>query len=209
MTTFVDKSTEDAVTDLFSASDFTDDLHLYLGLDPAVSSANQPIDVEGLLRDALSIAEQDQWRSILSKDVTLSLPYRAFCANDNKIYLPYGQVNSITSFTYQDADSADQTLTEGTDFTLYSYEPAYLWAENWFNLMDLNSTEPEVVSIVYNTGYTAFNQVPRSTLSALKIMCYHLFNSRDDTNKSDITPMAYRHTVTQAMANSRRCTEFA
>lgn len=206
MATTIDYTNEDVVSTLFATS-YTDELHKYLGLDPAVSAANQPVDVDELLHDALHIIEGDQFRNILQKPVTLELPYSAFTARDNKVYLPYGSVSSVTSFTWTESDDTTSTLVEGTDYTLYGNEPAFLWAENWFSVMsDLNTSNPEVVTIVYTTGYSAFAEIPRGTLSAIKVLCYYLFNNR---GLDDIPlPVAYKHQVSQAMANNRRALEY-
>jgi len=207
MTTSLDYSTETAVSTLFSASDFQDELHRYLGLDPTLAAAHQPIDVEDLLHSAIHLVEKDQWRLILPKAVTLTLPYLACTALDNKIFLPYGSVTSVTSFTWVDSDDANNTLTAGTDYTLYGSEPSFLWAENWFDVMsDLNTINPEVITIVYSTGYTSFDSIPRGTIHAIKTLCYYLFNNRGLDNIE--LPMAYRHQVSQDMANNRRALEF-
>lgn len=207
MASSIDYTTETAVSTLFSATDFQNDLHRYLGLDPTLDAAHQPIDVEDLLHSAIHLVEKDQWRLILPKTVTLKLPYQAFSALDNKVFLPYGAVSSITSFTWVDGDDANQTLTEGTDYTLYGTEPAFLWAENWHNEMsDLNTVNPEVATIVYTTGYTAFANIPRGTIHALKTLCYYLFNNRGLDNIE--LPMAYKHQCQQDMANNRRALEY-
>jgi hypothetical protein len=206
MASSIDYSTETAVSTLFSASDFTNDLHRYLGLDPALDASYQPIDVEDLLHSAIHIVEKDQWRLILNKEVTLKIPYQAFCARDNKIYLPYGTVSTVTSFNYIDSAGDTQPLVEGTDYTLYGTEPAFLWAENWFDVVDLNSDEPEVATIVYTTGYSTFNSIPRGTIHALKTLCYYMFNNRG-LDSVDI-PMAYKHQCSQDMLNNRRALEY-
>lgn len=206
MTATIDYTSEDAVSTLFD-TDFTDDLHLYLGLDPTLDSSDQPVSVDDLLHDAIHIVEGDQWRNILNKDVLLQIPYDAFCATDNKIYLPFGTVNSVTTFTYIDSDGDEQTLTEGTDYTLYTQEPAFCWADNWWDVVtDLTTDNPVAAEITYTTGYSSFSEIPRGTLRALKIMCYYIFNNRglDDVQ----VPMAYRHQCMQAMANNRRALEY-
>jgi len=203
----IDYTTEDAVTSLFTDANFIDDLHRYLGLDPTLDAAYQPIDVTDLLHTAIHMVEKDQWRVILPKTVALKLPYQAFCAQDKKVFLPYGQITSITSFTWTDADGAEQSLTSGTDYTLYDQEPSFLWAEQWLTVMnDLSTTHPTVATVSYTAGYTSFAKIPRGTLQAIKTLCYYLFNNRGLDNIE--LPMAYKHQVSQDMLNNRRCLEF-
>jgi len=197
--------TESALGTLFTTANFTDELHKYLGLDPAVSSANQPLDVNDLLLSLLHIVEGDQWRVILPKTITLSLPYKAFCALDNRVYLPFGEVSSITTFAYTDSSGVAQTLAS-SNYTLYSEEPSFIWADNWYSVMTLSTTVPVPVTLTYTTGYTAFADIPRGTLQALKVLAYHHFVNRGDEDKP--LPMAYKHHVSQDMLNHRRSLEF-
>jgi hypothetical protein len=201
----IDYTTEATLSDIFTTDNFTDELHKYLGLDPAVSAADQPVDVDELLTSVLHIVEQDQWRIILEKTVTLRLPYNALCARDNKVYLPYGSVAAITTFAYEDSDDASQTL-DASNYTLYSDEPAFLWAENWWSVLSLSSTNPLPITLTYTTGYDSFNKIPRSTLQAIKVMCYHHFVNRGYENHP--IPLSYRHHADQALLNNRRVEEY-
>jgi hypothetical protein len=205
MGAYVDYTTEALVSTLFNAGNFTDDLHRYLGLDPAVPALHQPVDVEDLLHSAIHIVETDQWRLILPKTITLSLPYKALCASDNKVFLPYGKVSSLTTFAYEDSDDASQTLSSA-NYTLFSNPPAFIWAENWFDVLTLSSTNPLPITLTYTTGYTSFDEIPRSTLQAIKIMCYHHFVNRGETDVG--LPMAYKHHMMHDIANNRRSQEF-
>ena len=205
MTVHIDYTTEETLGNIFTTANFTDELHKYLGLDPAVSSANQPIDVDELLTSVLHIVEQDQQRVILEKTVTLTLPYYALNACDNKIFLPYGSVASLTSFAYEDADDASQTLASG-NYTIFSNEPAFIWAENWWSVLTLSSTNPLPITITYTTGYDAFAKIPRSTLQAIRILCYHHYVNRGQEDMA--IPRAYNHHMEQGVLGHARLQEF-
>lgn len=205
MTATISYTLEESLSTLFTAGNFIDELHKYLGLDPAISAANQPVDVSELLKSVLHVIEGDQWRVILEKPITLSLPYMALDAMDNRIYLPYGKVSSITTFAYTDTDEAAQTL-DSSNYSLFSEEPAFLWAENWHNIISVSTKSPLPITLTYTTGYSAFDQIPRSTLQAIKILAYHHFVNRGEDDAS--IPMAYKHHVTQSMFNNRRVQEF-
>lgn len=201
----IDYTTEATLGDIFTTANFTDELHKYLGLDPAVAAGNQPIDVDVLLTSILHIVEQDQERVILEKTVTLKLPYTAFLSYDNKVYLPYGPVAALTTFAYEDLNDDSQTLA-GSAYTLFSEEPAFIWNKNWWNEFTLSSTHPYPVTLTYTTGYDAFAKIPRSTLMAIMVMCYHHFTNRGGENAE--TPDAYQHHVCQALLNHPRLSEF-
>jgi len=201
----IDYTTEAAMSGIFTTSNFTDELHKYLGLDPAVSLANQPIDVDELLQSVLQVVEGDQWRVLLEKTITLQLPYCAISARDNRIYLPYGTVAALTTFAYTDNNEDAQTLS-ASNYTVYSEEPAFIWAEVWEDVLTLSTKEPYPITLTYTTGYDAFAKIPRSTLQAIKIMCYHHFVNRGAEDMA--IPMAYQHHVSQAMHNNRRVQEY-
>jgi len=202
----IDYTSEVAVTSLFPST-FIDDLTLYLGLDPAVAAKYQPLDIENLLHTAISMTEQNQWRFILRKPVTLSLPLSALCFDDNRIYLPYGPVASLTTFSYTDTDLAVQNISS-SDYTLFSEEPSWIWAKNWNTPIpgnSVHSSHPAPISLSYTTGYTDFEEIPKSTLGAIRVIAYHLFVNRGGDNME--TPDAYTHLMHQAKLRNQRCME--
>ena len=205
VTATIDYTTENAVGSIFTTANFTDELHKYLGLDPAVAAANQPIDITELLTTVLRIVEEDQWRVILPKTITLRLPYSALNARDNRIYLPYGRVSTLTTFAYTDTSSVSQTL-DSANYTLASEEPAYLWNESWHSEIKVNTKSPDPITLTYTTGYDQFDKIPRPTLQAIRLLCYHHFVNRSMEHSQ--LPDAYRHHVGQHMLNNRRLQEY-
>jgi hypothetical protein len=203
MRSSVDLTTEDAIEDLFPKQ-FLDDFTLYLGLDPDVAVEYQPIDVIDHLRAVVRMVEQDQWRLILRKTVTMSGCLEDFCKRDNKVYLPYGPVASLTTFTYLDSSSVSQSVSSD-DYFLNTSEPSYLWASNWNSVAPANSEHPAPVTITYTTGYSSFAQIPTTTLQAVKVMANYLFVNRGE--ESVARPAAYDHLVNHGMLRSQRAME--
>jgi len=123
------------------------------------------------------------------------------------VFLPYGPVSSLTTFTYIDADG-DSNNVSSSDYTIRIGTPTRLWAADWsLVLPQISQKSGDLpVTITYTPGYTSFAEIPRSTLQALKILCYHEFVNRGEEDKP--IPQAYCHHVSQAMINSHRACEF-
>lgn len=191
MPAYIDRSTEARLSSLFP-KDWVDGLYKYLGLDPTVAEADQPIDVLDLLEEVVGITESIQWRNILRKQVVLSLPLHAIyncntSGTGSKIFLPYGTISSITSFTWVDVNGDSNSLTSGTDYTpTFNSDPPFLWKDYWTNVItDPSDTRPEPLTITYTAGYSTFQQIPRATLQAIKILCFHLMEIRGQTAEGD------------------------
>lgn len=203
MRSSINYGTETPVTDLFPKQ-FLDDFTLYLGLDPDVDPRYQPIDIIDHLKACISTVERDQWRIVLPKQVVL---VGDLCDlhkyGDNRVYLPYGNVDELTSFTYIDKNSETQTVSSG--YTLNTMEPCFLWASNWNTVAPANTENPIAVTITYTTGYSSFSAIPSSTIQAIKVLAYHLFVNRGE--ESVDLPKAYAHLVNQDMIRNQRCME--
>jgi hypothetical protein len=201
----IDYTSEANVVSLFP-SEFIDDFTLFLGLDPAVASQHQPVDILTLLRNCISTVERDQWRFILRKSVVVHLP--ANCISppecDGRIYLPYGKVSALTSFTYiKEATPTVQTAVTSSDYTLHSSEPSWLWNKNWYSVLtDLYEDHPLPITITYTTGYSTFEEIPWSTLMAIKILAYHQFVNRGESWQP--LPDSYTHHMMHDMLRNQR-----
>lgn len=178
MPMYVDLSQEDAVTTLVTDSLITQ-IKQNLGFDTETPDEDIPVDIPSLMHQCIAICEREQWRFILRKPVTLQLPYEAFAAADRLMFIPFGKVSSITSFTYKKTDGTTGSVSS-SDYTLYQYEPAKLFCKDWSALfVDIDTEQPYPVTLTYTTGYSSFSEVPKATIRALMILCYHLFEYRD------------------------------
>lgn len=68
-------------------------------------------------------------------------------------------------------------------------------------MTDPDTDVPEPIEISYTTGYSSFDEIPRSTLQAIKVLGYHLFMN----NESEEIPNAYKDLAGQAKLMNIRC----
>lgn len=209
MPVIIDLSSEADVTDIVTA-EFIASVQSNLGFDAATDAADLPVDITDLLHECIQICEREQWRFILQKDVTLLLPFEALCNRDGLIFLPFGAVSALTTFTYIDEDGASTAIDSG-DYTVYAGEPAKLWCQSWVDLMDdIDVEQPYPITITYTTGYAAYANVPKTTIRALKILAYHLFEYRDAISDGTVSelPQGYCQLRDLDMLNDRRAIKY-
>jgi len=198
----IDRTSETGFETLFDDA-FLRDLTKYLGLDPDVAEAEQPVKVTDLVRECIADLEDHQTRIILPKEVILQLPREAVCAQDKRLYLPYGDTASV-AVTYRDTNDAWVVL-DSSVYTLFRGDPPYLHSKNWLSdttVVDLDPDYDLPLTVVYTPGYTAKAEIPRSTFSAIKTWCYWKLEVR--TGEDMEIPDAYSHLARQAAIDSVR-----
>jgi len=210
----IDRSTESALSTLFD-SYFMARLKQYLGFDPDTPASDIPVDVDDLLRQAIATCEAEQWRFILPKSVTLYLPYEAFCQKDKMLFLPFGPIvppnsgNAIRTFTFRDVDGATQTVTQ-TTLQRYDGEPIRVWCDDWEALFpNIDTDSPYPVTVSYYAGYSTYTKIPYTTVSALKILCYHFNTFREAIDGTNVgLPQAYIHNRDYGLLNDHRAIRY-
>lgn len=206
----INRSSEETEFDSLFTSTFLNIIKQNLGFDPATADADLPVDIADLVYDAVSIVEQQQWRFIIRKPVTLLLPREAFAEPDGFVLLPFGSVSSLTTFTYKDVDG-DTNNVSSSDYALYAGEPARIWCEDWSAVMsDIDGDLPYPITITYTTGYSSLSAIPRATLRAIKILTYHLFEFRDAASESMMheLPQGFQQQCSLNMLNSHRAIRY-
>lgn len=206
----IDRSDEQTDFETLFDSTFLNVIKQNLGFDPETPVDALPIDISDLVFDAVSIIEQQQWRFIVPKPVTLLLPREAFCERDGFLLLPFGSAASITTFTYTDLDG-DTNNISSANYTRYAGEPARLWCEDWSALMtDIDADLPYPVTLTYTTGYSSFSEIPRATLRAIKILTYHLFEYRDAASEAMMheLPQGFQQQCSLNMLNNHRAIRY-
>jgi hypothetical protein len=196
----IDRSSEAELSTLFDTT-FIRSLTQYLGLDPDTPSEDMPLSITELLEEAISSCEQEQWRLILPKEVTLLLPVEAFCATDKMLFLPLGTASDV-ALTYTDLNEDEQTYT---DFTQYAGEPIRLWSDDWSELINDCVDTMYPVTVTYTPGYTNYAEIPKSTVRALKILVCHNFEFRGVDSP---IPKAYEHNRNLGWLNSERANRY-
>lgn len=191
----INRASEAALSTLFNEA-FINKLKRYLGYDSDTPNDDIPVDVEDLLKHAISTCEREQWRFILPKEVTLYYPYESLLNSDGLIFLPFGPLvinqnsgqDSIV-ITYTTISNTTVTITENS-YKRYNGEPIRLWHKDWCSLFsNIKTEEPYPITIRYTAGYTAYNQIALSTIRALKILCYHYDSFREAVNESNNIPI--------------------
>lgn len=209
----IDRSTESAISTLFD-TDFMNRLKQYLGFDPLTPADDLPVNVDDLLRQAIATCETEQWRFILPKQVTLYLPYEALCDWDNMLFLPFGPIvppvsgNALRTFSFIDNNDTTQNVTL-TTVRRYNGEPIRLWCDDWDAIVpNIKTIDPYPITITYYAGYTAYNQIPYTTINALKILCYHYNTFRESLNETTALPVAYIANRDHNLLNDHRAIRY-
>ena len=209
MPAIIDWSSESAVTTIVTDT-FLAAIKRNIGFDPDTPTASLPVDLTDLMHECIQICEREQWRFILQKEVKLILPYEAFLAHDRLVFLPFGIITALTTFNYVDNSGVTQSVSS-SDYTLYDGEPAKLWCDDWTELFDdIDNEQPYPVTIEYTTGYASYSLVPKTTIRALKILAYHLFEYRDaifDGSVSEL-PQGYCHLRDLQLLNDKRAIRY-
>ena len=209
MPMYVDLASEAALSTIVT-SVLLDSTQRNIGFDPETPAENLPVDLEELLHECIATCEKEQWRFILRKPVTLNLPYEAFCNRDGLVFLPFGRVTALDDFTYIKSDLTTGTVS-ASDYTLYTSEPSKLWAEDWSEVLDeINDVQPYPITITYTTGYATYDAVPKSTIRAIKILAYHLFEYRDAISDGSVSelPQGYCQLRDLNLLNDHRAIKY-
>ena len=196
----IDRTSEAALSTLFD-TDFIRSLTQYLGMDPDTPSEDLPLSVNELLEEAVSSCEQEQWRFILPKEVQLLLPVEAVCYQDQMLFLPLGLATDV-ALTYTDLNGSTESFTA---FTTYTTVPMRLYSDTWSDLANDCADVPYPITISYTPGYTSYDQIPKSTIRALKVLVCHNFEYRG----ADLPiPKAYEHNRNLDWLNSERANRY-
>ena len=209
MPMYVDLASEAALSTIVT-SVLLDSTKRNIGFDPETPAENLPVDLEELLHECIATCEKELWRFILRKPITLNLPYEAFCNRDGLVFLPFGRVTTLDDFTYIKSDLTTGTVS-ASDYTLYTSEPSKLWAEDWSEVLDeINDVQPYPITITYTTGYATYDAVPKSTIRAIKILAYHLFEYRDAISDGSVSelPQGYCQLRDLNLLNDHRAIKY-
>lgn len=111
-------------------------------------------------------------------------------------------VISVTSVKYYDIDNVQQTLVEGTDYTVDTYsEPGWLWpaVTGWPTVYPdgINGVEIIFVAGYSNSGASPLNyadRVPESIKAGILLHVGHLYEHRESVGDFQVfdVPMGYK-----------------
>ena len=109
---------------------------------------------------------------------TFDLIADSFGGSNNRIYLPFGKLQSVTSITYTDTDGNSQTLDASKYQVSDSREPAVIqpaYNETW----PTTRRELDAVKIRFVCGYGDADDVPEELKQILLMIVAHLFEHRE------------------------------
>ena len=142
-----------------------------------------------MISDAVDIAEGETWSRFFTQ--TWDQYFDAFA---DPLYLSYPPTASISSVKYQDADNAEQDLSEDI------YE---LGEENGIGIVrrkynqdwPITLSHPDSVVVQFICGYGVAAAVPDGITAALKLIVAHLATHRGD--RDEPLPNAVRALLSQ------------
>src|SRR5689334_11038984 len=146
--------------------------------------------IKSLIKSARRICEGYAGLSFVTQERSVKLdrfPGNCF------IYLPYGPVQAVTSFTYTDSDNNPVTLVEGTDFQLDNHSPVAR-----ISAIDSNGeitswptdakNQLQGIEIVYQTGFdnVSGEPIPADAKTAVLRVIAKLFENRGDETQASM-----------------------
>lgn len=150
-----------------------------------VDHSDQDAYLENLIVAAREEIEASTWRALTLATRTIKL--RGFpdhrsgwrvAAGDQKIYLPFPPLQSVTSIYYLDENGAS-TLLDASKYVADSahwpatIEPAF--GESW----PATREHPAAVTITISSGYATAASVPKNLRHAVFLVCAELFENAE------------------------------
>ncbi len=169
-----------------------DQVKTHLGIAKGDTTYNDQLDL--LINAAQREFERETSIHLLTQ--TNDFTTNDFPANGAPICIPAYPLQSVTSITYQDADSAEQTLSS-TKYIAQATEPIQVGLvydeSDWPETAD----EPDSVVIKLVTGYTSAANVPADIRQCLLMLVESRFMGRhaDDTLEMAIITLISKYAL--------------
>ena len=166
-----------------------DEARLHLKIDSDITEDDALI--AGLIRAARGKIESYTGKALLAQTRVVTLPYFPYAGmfiygsaysaagwRRDRVELPGGEIQSITSVQYLDAAGTTQALTVTTDYIAdTATRPAYIvpaYGKTWPATYD----QPNTVTITYVCGWATPIEVPDEIKTALIMLVAHLYENR-------------------------------
>lgn len=133
--------------------------------------------ITSLITVARQLCEKDAGLSFYTQTRVLKLDH--FPSWNKPIILPYGPVQSITTFAYTDSSGAARTMTENTDYKkdLDSDLANVVSIDGW---PDTDLDVPNSVVITYVAGYSSLETIPAVIKHAILAAIATLYENREE-----------------------------
>lgn len=132
------------------------------------------VQVDTLVRTARQYVEQVCWRGLVSQ--TIEYVTDAFPSDDGGIELPFGNLVSVTSVTYVDANGAEQTMPSSdysVDTVRVPGRVMLAYGKTWPTARE----QWDAVKVRYAVGWAA-SSVPLPLKHAILLIVSHLYEHR-------------------------------
>lgn len=141
--------------------------------------------IADLIKTVRQSAEAASWEAFVTQEWKMMIP-RFPCiyeyGDDARIELKKPPLQSVTHVKYIDEDGAQQTLAEGTDYTVHTHSypgfivPAY--GQNW----PYARCQPDAIEIQFKCGYGNADAVPGAIKDKLKLTLAYLYANRGEVD---------------------------
>ncbi len=116
-------------------------------------------------------------RQILSAGYTVM--FDSMPPDNERIYIPKGQLSAIATFKYYDVDGDIQTWDSSNYQINTLAQPGYVMPVENGNYPSVQASTWNAVQIAFNCGWATTADVPEDLLHAVKLAISHLFENRD------------------------------
>jgi len=140
--------------------------------------------VTSLIPSARSVIEAVTRTALLTQQLRLTLP-----AFFNEIFLPRPPLQSVSTFTYLDADGATQTV-DSSLYNVVSGNPSRITLatnQSWPETLE----HPEAVTITFVAGYATVAEIPPKLMAALRLEIEQEYEGPDDILQKAIDRLTY------------------
>ena len=121
----------------------------------------------------------DGWSGVLGRCLVTQTWSQSFDGFYGRfLRLPFPDVASIASVTYQDADDAEQIVASASYAIKEDAKSAYLFFAESFAIPTVYA-RPDAVTVTFTTGYGAASAVPEAIKAAIKLLVGHWYENRE------------------------------
>lgn len=163
----------------------------------AIDDSTFDTQIDDFIKAATAYIENRTSRQICT--ATYELIFDRFHSVNGRIYLPKGQLQSVTSVKYKDGDGVEQTLASSEYIVSDSREPAFIepaYSKSW----PTTRLESDAVRVRFVCGYGDSNVTPEAISQAALLLVAHMFEIREPVVIGTITakiPMTVEALINQ------------
>ena len=142
----------------------------------AIDDSTFDTQINDFITAATAYIENRTGRQICT--ATYELILDRFHGVNGRIYLPKGQLQSVTSVKYKDGDGVEQTLASSEYIVSDSREPAFIepaYSKSW----PTTRLESDAVRVRYVCGYGDSSVTPEAISQAALLLVAHMFEHRE------------------------------